>query len=355
MAFIKFNNCKIAGISAGVPENVEPTISNSDRYATEEYLQTTGILEKRYSNEFTASDLCLPAAERLIADLGWDRKDIDGLFFISQTPDYILPATSCVLHGKLGLPKSCMTLDISLGCSGWVYGISTAMGMVESGYLRKVLVLAGDARKHAEEEPDQLFGYAGTVTAIEYNPLKAAPVMIQLGSDGTRFDTIIRPGGGSRNQLNFNSLSPKKCEDGRHRHALQTRMKGMDVFAFGITTAPKSIKQLSKEFGFDYHDYDFVVFHQANLMMNEIIRKKLNLTPEKVPYSLTKFGNTSSASIPLTIVTQLADKLEGHKKIIGCAFGVGLSWGTIAFETDDLVISPLLELPSTNNIISDGN
>ena len=344
MAFIRFNNCRIVGISAGVPAHIEPTVSTTDQYAAEEYMETTGILEKRFSNDFTTSDLCLPAAERLIADLGWDKKEIDGLFFVSQTPDYILPATACVLHGKLGLPKSCMSLDISLGCSGWVYGVATAMGMVESGDLRKVLVLSGDARKHAEEEPDQLFGYAGTVTAIEYDPQKAAPVMIQLGSDGTGYDAIIRPGGGTRNRFTAESLTLEECEDGRRRHALQTRMKGMDVFAFGITTAPKSIKQLAKEFGFDYADYDFFVFHQANRMMNETIRKKLKLDAEKVPYSMTHFGNTSSASIPLTIVTQLAGRLGGQKKIIGCAFGVGLSWGTIAFETDNLVVSPLVEL-----------
>ena len=168
--------------------------------------------------------------------------------------------------------------------------------------------------------------------------------MIQLGSDGTGYDAIIRPGGGTRNRFTTDSLTLEECEDGRRRHALQTRMKGMDVFAFGITTAPKSIKQLAKEFGFDYADYDFFVFHQANRMMNETIRKKLKLDAEKVPYSMTHFGNTSSASIPLTIVTQLAGRLGGQKKIIGCAFGVGLSWGTIAFETDNLVVSPLVEL-----------
>lgn len=345
MAFIRFNNCSIVGMSAGVPRHIEPTISTTDQYAVEEYMATTGIIEKRFSNDYTTSDLCLPAAERLIADLGWDKKEIDGLFFISQTHDYILPATACVLHGKLELSQSCMSLDIALGCSGWVYGVATAMGMVESGFLRKVLVLAGDARKHADEEPDQLFGYAGTVTAIEYDPLKSAPVMIQLGTDGKGYDTIIRPGGGTRNPITEKSLLLEKCEDGRMRHALQTRMKGMDVFAFGITTAPKSIKQLSKEFGFDYADYDFFVFHQANRMMNETIRKKLKLDAEKVPYSMTHFGNTSSASIPLTIVTQLPGKLDGRKKMICCAFGVGLSWGTIAFETDNLVISPLVELP----------
>lgn len=344
MAFIKFNNSRIVGIAAGVPAHVEPTVSTTDKYAAEEYMETTGILEKRFSNDFTTSDLALPATERLIADLKWDKNEIDGLIFVSQTPDYILPATACVLHGKLGLKKSCLALDISLGCSGWVYGLSTALGLMETGGVRKMLLIAGDARKHALEEPDQLFGYAGTVTALEYDPDKATPIMIELGSDGTGYDAIIRPGGGTRNRFTEDSLRLEECEDGRSRHALQTRMKGMDVFAFGITTAPKSIKQLAKAFGFDYQDYDFFCFHQANRMMNETIRKKLKLEPEKVPYSMTHFGNTSSASIPLTIVTQLAGKTDGLKKFIGCAFGVGLSWGSVAFECENLHISKLVEL-----------
>lgn len=344
MAFLKFNNSRIVGISAGVPEHVEPTVSTTSQYDAEEYMQTTGILEKRFSDDFTTSDLCLAASERLISDLGWNRDEIDALIFVTQTPDYILPATSCVLHGKLGLKKSCMCLDISLGCSGWVYGMANALALLETGCLRKALVLAGDARKHALEEPDQLFGYAGTATAVEFDPGNASPIYMDLGSDGTGYDAIIRPGGGTRNRFTADSLTLEDCEDGRRRHALQTRMKGMDVFAFGISTAPKSIRQLAKSFGFDYADYDYFVFHQANRMMNETIRKKLKLDEEKVPYSMTHFGNTSSASIPLTVVTQLNGKLAGHKKIIGCAFGVGLSWGSIAFESDNLFVSDLVEL-----------
>lgn len=344
MAFLKFNNSRIVGIAAGVPKHVEPTISTTEVYDAKEYIETTGILEKRFSNDFTTSDLCQGATERLIEDLDWNKDEIDGLIFVSQTPDYILPATSCVLHGKLGLKKYCACLDISLGCSGWVYGLSVALSLLESGNMKKVILLAGDARKHAIEEPDQLFGYAGTATAIEFNPEKAKPIMMELGSDGTGYDAIIRPGGGTRNPFNEHSLDLEDCEDGRKRHALQTRMKGMDVFAFGITTAPKSIKKLGKEYDFDYESYDYFVFHQANRMMNETIRKKLKLAEDKVPYSMTHFGNTSSASIPVTIVTSLKDKLSDHKKIIGCAFGVGLSWGTVVFETDNLVVSNLVEL-----------
>lgn len=204
--------------------------------------------------------------------------------------------------------------------------------------------MAGDARKQAYEEPDQLFGFAGTVTAMEYGNFSNS-YKFDLGTDGTGYDAIIRPYGGTRNQLTKECLDVKECEDGRKRHGLQTRMKGMDVFAFGITTAPKSVKRLGENFGFDYQDYDYLILHQANIKMNETIRKKLKLTPEKVPYSLTNFGNTSSASIPLTIVTQLKGNIENKPtKFICCGFGVGLSWGTVAFETENLIVSDLVEL-----------
>lgn len=343
MAFLEFRNVRITGISVGVPKHVEKTVSTTSEYDAASFVEATGVEEKRFSNDFTTSDLCLAAAEKLIADLNWEKKEIDALIFVSQTPDYILPATSCVLHGKLGLKKDCYAEDISLGCSGWVYGLSTIMALMQGGEIKKALLCAGDARKQAWEEPDQLFGYAGTVTAVEYGNFKGT-YKFDMGSDGTGYDAIIRPEGGCRNQLNEHSLELHDCEDGRKRHNLQTLMKGMDVFAFGITTAPKSIKKLAEHYGFNYNDYQYFVLHQANYKMNETIRKKLKLEEERVPYSMRHFGNTSSASIPVTIATQLKDTVSAPTKIIGCGFGVGLSWGTVAFETDNLFISDLIEL-----------
>ena len=344
MAFLEFKKVRIAGLSAGVPKNIMRTVSTTDKYGDEEFIKTTGVRQKRYSNDFTTSDLCEAAAVRIISDLSWDKSEIDALIFVSQTPDYILPATSCILQDKLGLKKDCMALDISLGCSGWVYGLCTMLGLMQAGTIRKALLLAGDARKQAYEEPDQLFGFAGTVTALEYTGNESDSFKFNMGTDGSGYDAIIKPVGGTRNQVTTEDLVPKMCEDGRMRHGFQTQMKGMDVFAFGITTAPKTIKKLAEHFGFDWTTYDYFVFHQANHKMNETIRMKLKLSEEKVPYSMQDFGNTSSASIPLTIVTQLKEKLVGRIKFIGCGFGVGLSWGTVAFETENIVVSDLVEL-----------
>lgn len=332
-------------MSAGVPKQIMPTISTTDKYDADAFAETTGVLEKRYSNDFTTSDLGLAAAEKLISDLNWDKKECGAIVFVSQTPDYILPATSCILQDKLGLSKDCMALDVSLGCSGWVYGLSVISSLMQNGTIKKGILIAGDARKQCYEEADQLFGFAATATALEYIEGGEFSLQFHFGTDGSGFDAIIKPVGGCRNQVTSKDLEVVMCEDGRKRHGFQTLMKGMDVFAFGITTAPKSIKKLVTEFNLNMESIEYYVFHQANRKMNETIRKKLKLTEEQVPFSMTHFGNTSSASIPLTIVTQLADKIVGKKtEIIGCGFGVGLSWGSVYFTTDHPIISKLVEL-----------
>lgn len=349
MAFLEFKNVRIAGIAAGVPKfvasNLHPLENDgiSSDYSPEAFVEATGVLERHVSNTLTTSDLCFEAAEKLIADLAWDKKEIEALVFVSQTADYVLPATACILQDRLGLSRECYAEDIALGCSGWVYGLSNVASLVATGSIKKALLLAGDAKKRAKGSLDPLFGHAGTATAIEYaegdNGFK-----FHFGTDGSGYDAIIMPDGGSRNQLSMKSFELEEVE-GKQMHRLQTHMKGMDVFSFGITTAPKSVKKLAEHFGFNYLDADYVIFHQANMKMNNQIVKKLKLDPEKVPSCMYKFGNTSSASIPLTIVTQLKDKFETKPaNFLCCGFGVGLSWGTLAFKSEKMIVSELVEV-----------
>ena len=349
MAFLEFKNVKIAGISAGVPEfiasNLHPLSDDgvSNDYPPEEFVEITGVLERRISDKLTTSDLCYWAAERLIDDLQWNKEDIEAIVFVSQNADYIEPATACVLQDRLGLSKECYAEDVALGCSGWVYGLSNTVSLVSTGAIKKALLLAGDAKRRAQAPLDPLFGYAGTATAIEFDE-GANGFCFHFGTDGSGFDAIIIPDGGSRNQVSVNSFSLKETE-GKLMHRLQTHMKGMDVFSFGITTAPKSIKKLAEHLGIDYLDADYYVFHQANMKMNNLIVTKMKLDPEKVPSCMRHFGNTSSASIPLTIVTQLKGAFEDRlTRFICCGFGVGLSWGTVVFETNHIVISDLVEV-----------
>ena len=345
MALFRVPRVSVRGFSACVPKQIVSVAntSKSEDYDAADFSQKTGVRQAHLSNDFTASDLCLAAAERLIADLGWDKKDIDGIIFCSQHPDYILPASSCILQDRLGLSRECFAMDISLGCSGWVYSLSTAASLLATGGMKKLLVLAGDAKKRVPTEFDPLFGFAGTVTALEYTGNDEDVLNFHTGTDGSGYDAIIIPDGGARNQMSPASFE-KELIDGQYYHRLQTRMNGMDVFAFGISTGPKSIKKLLEFTQSTVEDYDFFVLHQANMMMNEKIRKKLNIPEEKLPYSLPDFGNTSMASIPLTIVTQLRGKCEQAARFMCCGFGVGLSWGSVAFSTKDICISELIEL-----------
>lgn len=344
MAFLEYRNVRIAGFSASVPKNtvnnLEATNISKD-YDASAYVETTGVKERRIGN-LTAGDLCYKAAEQLIEDLGWEKKEVGAIIFVSQHSDYIVPATSCILQDRLGLSKQCYSLDINLGCSGWVYGLSVAISLVSSGNIEKVLLCCGDAKRRSVFD-DPLFGHAGAVTAIEFKE-KEKPLFFDFGTDGSGYDSIIIPDGGARNPFSSNSYDLEEI-DGKRMHRLQTRMKGMDVFSFGISTAPRSIRNLAERYGFNYQDYDFFVFHQANMKMNNMIAKKLKLGKEKVPSCMYHFGNTSSASIPLTIVTQLRNKCgQSPMKFICCGFGVGLSWGTVAFETSNIVISNLVEV-----------
>lgn len=354
MAFLEFKNVRIAGICAGVPERrisnytLRSGIDISSDYTAKAFVETTGVEERRCSETLCTSDLCFAAAERLIAELGWDKSEIEALVFVSQTADYFLPATACILQDRLGLPKECYAEDVALGCSGWVYGLSNVASLLASGAIKKALLLAGDAKKRASMNRDPLFGDAGTATAVEFVEGEKG-LQFHFGTDGSGYDAIIVPDGGSRNQVSPRSFELKEYE-GKMMHDLQTHMKGMDVFSFGITTAPKSVKKLGEHFGFDYLDYDYFVFHQANMKMNNLIIKKLKLDPEKVPSCMYQFGNTSSASIPLTIASQLKGRFEHRPtRFICCGFGVGLSWGTVAFETKDILIPALVDVKDDEN------
>ena len=348
MAFCEFKNVRIAGIAAGVPKNVvsildgDNSVVLAEGTTAEAFVEQTGVRERRVDKTSTTSDLCYYAAEKLIFDLGWDKNDIDAIFFVSQTTDYFLPATACIMQDRLGLSKECYATDVVLGCSGWVYGLSNAVSMISNQNFKKVLLMAGDAKRYFESY-DPLFGFAGTVTALEYDEGNNG-FQFHFGTDGSGYDAIIIPDGGSRNQISENGFKEEEVE-GKLYNRFQTRMKGMDVFGFGISTAPKTVKKLAEHYGFDYLDNDYFVFHQANMKMNNMIVKKLKLPVEKVPSCMYNFGNTSSASIPLTIVSQLKGKIEDKQiKFLCCGFGVGLSWGSVRFETNNIVISDLVEV-----------
>ncbi len=352
MAQLIVRNVSIKGISACVPKTSEENRDLSVFFTTEEadkFISTTGVERRRKAeDDICTSDLCQRAAEQLLEELHWEKDSVDCLIFVSQTPDYILPATSCILQDRLGLSEECYALDISLGCSGWVYGLSTLSSLLMSGTMKRGLLLAGDTTLKPASLCDKsvwpLFGDAGTATAVEFEDL-ADGFQFHFSTDGSGYDTIIIPEGGYRKPVSLSSFDYEEQEEGISRNKLQTVLNGMDVFSFGISKAPQTVNKLMKTIGKESSDIDYFLFHQANKFMNEKIRKKLKLAETQVPYSLKDFGNTSSATIPLTMVTQIQKDLMMRKlSMVGCGFGVGLSWGSVYFKTNRIVCPDLIEL-----------
>lgn len=350
MANLEFKDIVIRGISACVPreiiDNKQSTVFQNDTEASK-FIETTGIEYRHVVNDrkICTSDMCYEAAVDLIEVLKWVKQDIDCLIFVTQTPDYILPSTAPIIQQRLGLGLDTYAMDISLGCSGWVYGLSVVAALLSAGGMKKALLLVGDTTTVTKSNRDKstypLFGDAGTATAIEYSP-NSKGIRFNFGTDGKSSSAIMIPDGGFRNFVTEQSFEVNESEPGIFRNRLQSILDGPAVFTFSIIKAPKSVNTLLESYDIDKEKVDFFVFHQANMFMNEKIRSKLKIPAEKVPYCMQEFGNTSSASIPLTIVSRLADKLQqGKHELIACGFGVGLSWGSAHFTTENFVSVPV--------------
>ena len=346
MAFLRIPHVSIKGMAACVPSEIEENAS-IDLYTPEEAQQvidSTGIERKHIAPDgVTASDLCIKAAEKLLDELGWDRESIDAIGFFTQTADYINHPTVFVAHQALGLSEDCACYDFFHGCPGWIVSMSSMASLMVNGAFKRVLLLGGDCdskriyKSYREERP--LFGDCGTATAIEFDE-KAQPMSFVIGTRSTDGIALARKNGGERHPFSVETLqrdldlrSGKISPD-----ETGEAMDGMSVFSFGITVPPKSIKTLCDRCGVALENIDKLVLHQANMFMVKKIAKKLKVDNDKVPTCLKDYGNTTSASIPLTIVSQCnAEYSNGKMKTIACSFGTGLSWGSVYFETDKMI------------------
>lgn len=352
MGLLSFNNVGISGMAAAVPRHV---ISNyeHDLYFKKddikEIIEKIGVKERRFADENTcSSDLCFAAAEKLLSEMNINREEIDLLVFISQTPDYRMPATSILLQQRLGLPTSTIAFDVSLGCSAFLYGLTLVYSMITAGNIRKALVLDGETRSKVYSQKDRktgfLFGDGGVAALIEGDN-KFRKSFFSLNSDGSRESLIKIPAGGYRNMSSFETLKEKVVDEyGNIRSDEQGYMNGADVFNFVLREVPKDFNRLIEYSGIDVSLIDHFIFHQANSYINGFIAKKLKLPEEKIPSTIEKYGNTSSVSIPITIVSELKNNLNGHKRLLLSGFGVGLSWGTALLETENCFIAEIVEV-----------
>lgn len=352
MALLQYTNVGIRGMSACVPANTINNLEYTEHFSAEEardITEKTGIRQRRHALPgVTSSDLCYHAAEKLIADLQIDKSEIDLLVFVSQTPDYRMPASSILLQNRLGLSMQTMAFDISLGCSAFVYALSVVYALMERSGLRKALLLDGETRSRVYSAKDRktafLFGDGGTATLIERGE-QYGNSYFSLNSDGSREDLIKMKAGGYRYPTTIETITEKVVDEyGNIRSEEHGYMEGADVFNFVLREIPPDIKRLEAYSGLSMPEMDYCLFHQANEYMNSYLAKKLKLPAEKAPSCIAQFGNTSSVSIPLTIVSQLQGKLQGIHPAMLCGFGVGMSWATAFLQFSDCTISDLVEI-----------
>jgi 3-oxoacyl-[acyl-carrier-protein] synthase-3 len=352
MALLTFNNTGISGMAAAVPVQVIDNYKYTTYFpeeAVKEIIDKVGIRERRFAAPgVCSSDLCFAAAEKLLTDMKINREEIDLLVFVSQTPDYRMPATAVLLQHRLSLGKHTMAFDVSLGCSGFVYGLSIVYGLMQGAGLRKALLLDGETRSRIYSPKDRktafLFGDGGIAALIENDP-KFGTSHFALNSDGSLENLIKINAGGYRNPSSSETLQEKVVDEfGNIRTEEHGYMDGGEVFNFVLREIPSSINEVLNQAGTEKSGIDYFVFHQANDFMNSYLAKKLKLPAEKVPSVIHKFGNTSSVSIPLTIVSELQGQLTEKKKLLLSGFGVGMSWASAVVNFQDCFISDMVEI-----------
>jgi len=353
MAQCETAGVRIAGIASAVPIQAYglESLTFIDPEQALKISQNVGVRRRRIAPpSVCTSDLCYAAAARLMRDLGWAPEEIHGLIFVTQTPDYTGPATSHILQTRLGLPVSCYAFDVNLGCSGFVYGLWIAAGLMQS-VKGKTLLLVGDLASRGISPYDQatvpLFGDAGTATALEPSE-DAAPMYFELGADGSGAKSLIYPAGGSagsRHPHDASTCVRTLREDRSIRCDEDLLMDGPEVFAFALQRVPGLVKTVLKSAGCGLESIDSVVFHQANRFMLEYLAKRIKIPPEKFVISMEDYGNTSSASVPLAITTSgVRERLENSSaRLLLAGFGVGLSWAAAVLQCGPGVFPKLLE------------
>jgi 3-oxoacyl-[acyl-carrier-protein] synthase III len=350
MALAALRRTRIAGIASAVPKEM---VSNADYAAIseeqrEKIIKYTGIRFRRWAPKaLCCSDLCQAAAEKLLQELGWSPTEIGAIVFVSQTPDYPFPATAQLLQHRLGLPSTSLAFDVNLGCSGYTYGLYVLGSLLESTGIKRGLLLAGDVSKmHGDSDPSSalLFGHAGSATAMEVAD-GSKPVFFDLGSDGGGFKVIYVPAGGSRNPVGAQSFQKEALQGGGARSETDVVLDAAEIMNFTMREIHLSVKHLLEFAKITTPEVDAFVFHQANLFINNQVARKIGIKPDKCPTTLYDFGNTSSATVPLTITAKLRERMAKETiKVVMSGFGVGLSWASTYWDAENVVCPELVEV-----------
>lgn len=333
MSLSRIGGFRIAGVATCVPPRVADNLDAGAEFGEVEVRKVVamaGVRQRRVTDAgVTSADLCFEAAERLLETLGWSRDSITGLIMVTQTPDYFLPSTSCVVHKWLGLSTHCAAFDLGLGCSGYPYGLYLAASMLRSGGQQRILLLHGETPSQFTSPDDHattlLFGDAGSATALE--ACAGAPdAVFAQHTDGTGYEQLIIRGGGFRDRM---------PADPRHRFV---EMDGAAIFNFTVKRVPALIRDTLAFAGLDVADVGSFLFHQSNRFIMKHIAKKCGLPEDRVPIVLEHFGNSGGASVPLVLTQSLTQSLAqrpaAKMRVMMVAYGVGLSWSSALAEID---------------------
>ncbi len=346
-----FECSQIAGIAAAVPGNAIPLSQFTKQWGEKEVanvIASTGITQIRQAPAgMTASDLCQSAAQRLLHALNFPAGDIDGIVFVSQTSDYIMPATSAVLQNRLGLDSRVAAFDINYGCSGYVYGLLQADMLIHAGMCRSVLVLAGDTTTQLVNPRDRalrmLFGDGGSATLVVAGSEQHS---YAVRTDGSGAKSLIVPAGGARNPRDCTSYIEIETEDGNARSAENLFMDGVAVLFMALRDAPAMISEAISLAHWSAEKATFYGLHQANRFMVDYLTRKMRIAPEATAFSCADIGNTGPASIPVMLAIEHPRlQAEGRlEKSVLCGFGVGFSTAATALPLNNTTFLPLVEL-----------
>jgi len=329
----------IVGIAYHLPQNV---VTNEELQRENPDWDMVGLarklgVEARHVAGPTecASDLALVAARDLLAETAIPPEDIDVLMLCTETPDYLLPPTACLLQERLGLPTRCAAFDFNLGCSGFVYGLYLAKGLIESGLARNVLLLTADTYTRLIHPRDRtvrvLFGDGAAATLVSGDRPGPAVGRLVLGTDGNGAPHLIVPAGGMRLPVGPETGIPREDAGGSVRSLNNLYMNGAEVFSFALRRVPEAVDVLLRREGLSVAEVDAFVFHQANRFMLEQLCRKMGIPPEKAPLFLSGCGNTVSASIPM-VLREHWHRFRTGQKVVLVGFGVGYSWGAALVE-----------------------
>lgn len=321
----------IQAISYYLPEKIvtnEELVKDFPEWTVEKIVEKVGVKQRHIAGEEKISDMAIKASERLFSENpDIDRKNIDFVLVCTQSPDYFLPSTACLVQSALGLSTKCGGFDFNLGCSGYEYGLAVAKGFIESGIAKNVLLITSEAYNkhiHPRDKGNRtIFGDAATATIVSDSGFAEIGDFV-LGTDGNGAENLIVRTGGMAHPDKINDIVFD--QDGNPRSSDHLYMNGGEIFSFTLMTVPKMVRLTLEKNSLTKDGIDLYVFHQANMFMLNHLRKKLKIEEDKFFLNMENIGNTVSSTVPIALAdAKIQGKLTGNVLIAG--FGVGLSWG----------------------------